>query len=122
MRNSLFALLFLPVAASAATMDYSTFLSANTAADNIIISTGIYTDPADPIHTEPVLFVKFTANYGLWGIWHTCAITWVKEFMAVSGDRTLKQAVTAPTAHGYKVEWNDSYKPAPANINPWCLQ
>lgn len=117
-----FLLALISVPAFPATIDYTTYSSATSAMKNVVISSGTWTDPTDATHTEPVIFVKFTADYGLWGTWHTCAITWVKEFMAVTGDRTLAAAVIAKTAHGYRIDWNDSYKPAPASINPWCLQ
>lgn len=108
--------------AQAATIDSPTYSASLKAMQNVVVASGTWTDPVDQTHTEPVLFVKFTADYGVFGVWHTCAITRVNEFLAVSGDRTLAAAVTAKTPNGYKVDWNDSYKPAPANIHPWCLQ
>lgn len=119
--KKLWFLLLLPLTVQAATissLDYSASLKA---VQNVVIASGTWTDPADATHTEPVLFVKFTADHGMFGIWHTCAITRINEFLAVAGDRTLAAAVTAKTPNGYKVDWNDSYKPAPANIHPWCL-
>lgn len=94
-------------------------MSSNLANDALSAATYIIINNGTDTAGQPVLMAKWayakkrTTNY-------QCSITTVAELTAARGDRTLSEALLAPTSGGF---WTwDSTSGSPPGINPWCLQ